>query len=479
MAMILNILLVKLLSLSSTADARTAFIMNKSPSPQCRRETFSIRSLSSSADPIGPAYPQQTPHAGCHFRPTHPGSVNHKSPIRRKRFFEGWYFRITLPDDNASFAFIFSIEDPQGSPLSLSCCQIMGPNDDYLIQSDPDPTKFWAWQHQQGLGCTFAFNNDDITNTHTTMIDPDVYDSTVQTGFQMTPTRLQGKIVGDDGTEQRVPSSCDFDMTIQPLAGWGGDATQPQQSTAGWLARYAVFEPHWQVTLADARATGTVRWKNSTYTFNNIPFYAEKNWGGAFPIKWYWTQCNAFDDYLHDKSNSALAVTAGGGIRKLPGGQTESLGMVAVHYNGIMYEATPWLGTMEWDVRPWGEWILTGRSTKGERPFEVALHATCDVPGVVLRAPTEKEGMVYFCRDSFRTNATLWLWELVWDATNGEYVRGKAIIDGATSKHAAVEVGGGPWWDRWKGQSRMKQPFKALVRFPYRVANWKKRLLSK
>jgi tocopherol cyclase len=437
-------------------------------------------------DPIVPAYPQQPPHAGCHFRPTHPGTaINHKGPRRKNRFFEGWYYRLTL-QDGVSFAFIFSIEDPKdNSPLSLCCCQIMGPNDEYLLQADPDHTKFWAWQHQQGLGCTFEFINDDDEadeeNAWTTMIDPDEYQSKVKTGFQMTPNRLQGKIMGHDGSlgttvyDGGIPGSCDFDIDIVPLVGWGdhNNNNNAQKSTAGWLAKYAVFEPHWQVTLADARASGSIRWKNTTYTFTNAPFYAEKNWGGAFPTKWYWTQCNSF--HLDDKP---LAVTAGGGTRQIPMGQTEDLGMVSVHYDGIMYEATPWIGTMQWDVSPWGMWNMTGRSTKGERPFEVALFSTSDKPGVVLRVPSSK-GMVYFCRDSFSTNTTLSLWELVWDKSLGEYVRGKTIIDEARSTQAAVEVGGGPWWDRWKGESNMKQPFKGLVRFPYRVANLRRRLMQR
>ena len=162
-------------------------------------------------EPTIPAYPLQPPHAGCHFQPTHPGSSQQgRAIIRNKRFFEGWYYRLTLPKENVSFAFIFSIEDPQGSPLSLSCCQIMGPNDEYLIQADTDPTKFWAWKHQQGLGCTFEYNQIHTTTTNTTtntttitptMIDPDQYHTIVKTGFQMTPHRLQGIILGQDGSQ--------------------------------------------------------------------------------------------------------------------------------------------------------------------------------------------------------------------------------------------------------------------------------------
>ena len=119
-------------------------------------------------DPGLPAYTQQPPHAGCHFRPTHPlTESDHKGSRKRKRFFEGWYYRITLPDQNASFAFIYSIEDPfDGSDLSLCCHQIMGPNDDYLVQADKDHTKFWAWYHQQGLGCIFESPPPPLKSPH-------------------------------------------------------------------------------------------------------------------------------------------------------------------------------------------------------------------------------------------------------------------------------------------------------------------------
>jgi hypothetical protein len=75
-----------------------------------------------------------------------------------------------------------------------------------------------------------------------------------------------------------APAVCDFDMSIRPLSGWGDDGAdaRQQRSTAGWLASFAVFEPHWQVTLADARASGTVNWNGTLYEFVDAPFYAEK-----------------------------------------------------------------------------------------------------------------------------------------------------------------------------------------------------------
>lgn len=452
----------------------------KSPNNNSSSETTS----SFLEDPGHEGYALQPPHAGCHFRPTHPATPsNHKGQRKYKRFFEGWYYRITLPQENASFAFIFSLEDPfMGSNLSLACHQAMGPNEvDYLVQADRDHSKFWAWYHQQALGCVYNVTKDStISSNETTAMTAEEFCTNVESGFQMLSNRLQGKLVGHDGSRggvlhgQGVEGECSYDMTIKPIAGWG-DKESGQKSTAGWLASYAVFEPHWQVTMADGRATGSIVWKGKKYEFVDAPFYAEKNWGGTFPEKWYWCQCNSFEGYTQD--GRSLSVTAGGGIRQIPLGQKESLGMVSVHYNGRFYEATPWMGTMEWDVSPWGYWKLTGRSTAGPYPFEVELEAVCDTPGVKLRAPCD-QGMVYLCRDSFHGNIQLTLWELQWDETKKQYVRGSLILDKASSTQAAVEVGGGPWHERWKGRSVMKQPMKGLVRFPFRLANWRKKMFN-
>lgn len=414
---------------------------------------------------------------------------------------EGWYYRITLPEENVSFAFIFSIEDPNyysrenNDNLSLAAVQVMGPNDEYVVQAVKDHSKFWASDKQQALGCIFdpsdfsanmnALQQADISSDDDPVVDPEQFPFVVNSGFQMLPTRLQGKVRGHDGSlggvldGQGIPRDCDFDMTIRPLSGWGDDECDTsnrkyttksrQKSTAGWLASFSVFEPHWQVTMADARATGYATWNGKRYDFENVPFYAEKNWGGSFPSKWYWVQCNSFEGYTCPEGNSRLSLTAGGGIRKIPFGKTEELGMVCVHCNGTFYEAVPWTGEMEWDVDPWGSWTFSAKCTSGKRLFEVQVVAKCEQEGVVLRAPTQDLGLAYFCRDSFYANVELSLYELVWDPKERRHVRGNIILDKVKSipKTGAVEIGGGPYWNPWKGRSKMKQPLKAMVKLPY------------
>jgi tocopherol cyclase len=381
-----------------------------------------------------------------------------------------------------SFAFIISIEDPgiKKSDLRLSCIQVVGPSDGYLVQADCDDTKFWAWKHEQGLGCNFEYHVK--TSKLTTALSPEEWRTRVKSGFQVLPTRLQGRIHGHNGSRggvldgQEVSGHCEFDMTIDLLCGWGDSE---QKSTAGWLASFSGFEPHWQVTLADARAAGHVTWRNTTFEFEDAPFYAKKNWGAALPTKWYWMQCNLFEGHSAP-GEPHLSVTAGGGVRQTPLGK-ESLGMISVHYNGTFYKAIPWTGIMEWEVKTWGSWTLKGNCAMGDRPFSVEF--TCKVdpqttPGLVFRAPTPDEGMVYFCRDTFEADSVLSLWELVWDEASKAYVRRDAppIIDAARSSQGGAEVGGGPWWDTWKRVSDMRQPMKALVQLPYRIDRLRRKL---
>lgn len=422
------------------------------------------------------AYPQQTPHSGRHFRPSHPAYQSSwlrkmLPKKRRQRFLEGWYYRVTLTEHNVSFAFIVSIEDPglPQSELRLACIQVVGPDDGYLVQGSRDDTKFWAWKGQQGLGYAFDYYEEKPMNRMKTAMTPSEWRDRVKSGFQILPTHIQGRVEGHDARFGSVienpgnPATCSFDMVLEPLVGWGGSKTKQQKSTAGWLASFAVFEPHWQVTLADARATGTITWRNKTYEFTDEPFYAEKNWGAAMPTKWYWTQCNSFHDYQQ------LSVTAGGGIRKIPFGKEEALGMVSVHYNGTFYEAVPWAGEMEWEVEKWGKWKLTGRSTTDtENPFEVEYISTCGADkGTIIMAPTVDEGMIPFANDSFEADATLSLWSLEWDEKRKQFARCyPPIIDEAKSSQGAVEVGG-PWSARWKETSKMNRVLKKLVRLPY------------
>jgi hypothetical protein len=195
----------------------------------------------------------ETPHAGRHFLPSHPAfrrpwlrQLFWKS---RRRFMEGWYYRLTLVEEKVSFAFILSIEDPgiKSSDFTLACIQVVGPDDTYLVQASKDDTKFWALSKTQALGYTFSYADKEKEEKlqQETELLPDVWKESVESGFQIQPLRLLGRVKGHDGSLNGVlpghgiEGYCEFDITVDPICGWGScncdgmRSSSKQKSTGG------------------------------------------------------------------------------------------------------------------------------------------------------------------------------------------------------------------------------------------------------
>lgn len=347
----------------------------------------------------------QTPHSGYHWT----GSL--------QRFFEGWYYRVTLPDVRQSFAFMYSIEDPQGrSPYSGGGAQILGPNDEYFCRTFPDVDLFWAWSHALGLG-----HWRHRSSGQAQFLDPQRFQNDITEGYQGTATWHQGQLT-DPGTGKRVT----WQYAIEPVYGWG-TRHAAQQSTAGWLSQFQIFEPGWQVLMAHGLATGWIEWKGQTYRFQQAPAYSEKNWGGSFPQKWFWVNCNAFE------GTPDLALTAGGGRRNVLG-RMEEVAMIGLHYDGQFYEFVPWTSQVHWLIYPWGQWRMWAHNAN----YEIELTATTHRLGAPLRAPT-LDGLVFCCRDTMQGDLSLTL----------RHRKGKPVVT-ANSSLCGLEVGGGYWDDVWR-----------------------------
>ncbi|MFM7424207.1 MAG: tocopherol cyclase family protein, partial [Elainella sp.] len=129
----------------------------------------------------------QTPHSGYHWD----GS--------NRRFFEGWYYRVTLPAERQTFAFMYSIEAPQGNQAhSGGAAQILGPEDQYLCRTFADVGCFWAWRDALGLGQTRPVPGSPSIAT---LLPAAEFDQRVQEGYQASATWHQGKL-RDPGSGQ-------------------------------------------------------------------------------------------------------------------------------------------------------------------------------------------------------------------------------------------------------------------------------------
>lgn len=352
---------------------------------------------------------RQTPHSGYHWD----GS--------QRRFFEGWYYRVTLPESGDTFAFMYSIEDPMGGkPHSGGAAQVLGVNDEYICRTFPDVNKFWASTEVLGLG---HWGKTDI-NWKPVYLSPQEFDLHIQQGYQATATLNQGRI-----HDPATGNYCQWLYKIQPIYYWGNQNSW-QQSTAGWLSSWQIFEPGWQILMAHGLASGWIDWNGKTYHFINAPAYGEKNWGGAFPQKWFWLNCNSFD------GQDDLALTAGGGKRGVLWWM-ESVAMIGLHYQGKFYEFVPWNAKVEWEIHPWGRWQMRARNLN----YEVELTGTTDLPGTPLRAPTAN-GLLFCCRDTMQGKLTLELRKLY---------QGKCqTILKARSFVCGLEIGGRSWENSWR-----------------------------
>ncbi|PIA42636.1 hypothetical protein AQUCO_02000228v1 [Aquilegia coerulea] len=404
--------------------------------------------------PTPPNRELRTPHSGYHFD----GSA--------RKFFEGWYFKVAIPERRQSFCFMYSVENPafqkklstlevatHGPRFTGVGAQILGADDKYICQFSEESKNFWGSRHELVLGSTFkAGENMTPPNRE---VPPQEFRDRVSEGFQVSPLWHQGSIQDNGRTSYaETVKSARWEYSTRPVYGWG-DVSSKQKATAGWLAAFPVFEPHWQICMASGLSTGWIEWDGELFEFENAPSYSEKNWGGAFPKKWFWVQCNNFEG-----ADGEIALTAAGGLRELPGLKSfENAALIGVHYGGVFYEFVPWKGVVSWEIAPWGYW----RISADNQSHKVELEATTKDPGTTLRAPTLEAGLAPACKDTCYGDLRLRIWERRYDGS-----KGKIILD-ATSNMAAVEVGGGPWFNTWKGETSSPELINRALNFPVDV----------
>ncbi|KAF5198433.1 Tocopherol cyclase protein [Thalictrum thalictroides] len=374
--------------------------------------------------PTPPNRELRTPHSGYHFD----GSA--------RKFFEGWYFKVGIPETRQSFCFMYSVENPafrkklstlevatHGPRFTGVGAQILGADDKYICQFSEESKNFWGSRHELVLGSTFkAEENMKPPNRE---VPPQEFRDRVSEGFQVSPLWHQGSIQDNGRTSYaETVKSARWEYSTRPVYGWG-DVSSKQKATAGWLAAFPVFEPHWQICMASGLSTGWIEWDGELFEFENAPSYSEKNWGGAFPKKWFWVQCNNFEG-----ADGEIALTAAGGLRELPGlNSFENAALIGVHYGGVFYEFVPWNGVVSWEIAPWGRWRISADNQR----HKVELEATTKDPGTTLRAPTLEAGLAPACKDTCFGDLSLRIWERKYDGSKGK------AIDALTSLFVLVE----------------------------------------
>ncbi|KAM7513159.1 hypothetical protein LguiB_012034 [Lonicera macranthoides] len=145
-------------------------------------------------------------------------------------------------------------EVQHGSRSTGIGAQILGADDKYICQYTEESQRFWGSRQDLMLGNTFIAKKD--TQPPNKEVPPQEFNQKVLEGFQVTPFWHQGSI-RDDGRTNYVETveTARWEYSTRPIYGWG-DVGSKQKSTAGWLAAFSVFEPHWQICMAHGLSTG-------------------------------------------------------------------------------------------------------------------------------------------------------------------------------------------------------------------------------
>ena len=456
-----------------------------------RRRTGDRRVGAWSASPVNPEAGAGNAEEDASGRTSHAGY--HRIEGFPRPFFEGWYFRVTLPTTRDNLSLIYHVYDPDlpRSERRGAGAQVCTPGGGYLWRESHDVERFTAAPHELSLRMEYPQGSEG---------DPaEFYE--VSDGGRVHRGRLR---VGDEVNDptvwphhKLVQTETRWDFTVKPVAGYGGGAMGGEKgnqtnarSPAGWLSSLPVFEPHYQITMAHGLATGWIETDGVRVEFTDAPSYSEKNWGGSgFPSKWFWLQCNSFP------SCRGLSVTATGanrGVVVLPGVREEVAAIVVHLPNGEFFPFVP-VGVeaaeVSWEVSRWGQWTVTAATPTHEVEVSGWIAPGDDAVGgtTVLRAPTDDAtaGMAPLCRESFKGTVRVSLWErdaaATWEGSGGGGTagwsggegypgRGRCILDAVESDTAAVEVGGGPWHEEgWSGAAEMREPLGSLAGAPVDV----------
>ena len=210
---------------------------------------------------------RRTPHAGYHGQ----GQIE---------FFEGWYSRVTLPERPVVRVHLRDLRSrpPDGA---------VGRRRASPGVSRRTPQKRSARLPQ--IARPSPRRPHDLSLRY----------AGADFSFAMTSSGTKGRLDGGAWT----PSA-------RTSAGAGASAAARRYSTAGWLAALGpLLSPHYQVLMSLGHATGWVEIEDNGRRSRTPRSTPEKNWGRGFPRKWWWLQCNAFDD-VEPASQLTLTATA-------------------------------------------------------------------------------------------------------------------------------------------------------------------------
>lgn len=184
--------------------------------------------------------------------------------FKKRKFFEGWYFKLVSADGQYAFAFIPG------------------------IAMDTDGRRQAFIQVLDGKGYSATYHK----------FHADAFDANPE-NFEI---ELEANHFSLNAMELKIPG-------ITGVVHFSNHHLWPKKKTApgimGWYAFVPFMECYHQVVSMDFQLQGSLQINNSMVDFTNGKGYLEKDWGRSFPSSWIWMQSNHFPQ---NKTSFKLSV---------------------------------------------------------------------------------------------------------------------------------------------------------------------------
>ena len=187
------------------------------------------------------------------------------------KVFEGWYYRISDPEREASWVIITAFwRDEAGAERAF--VELIegssGASYQRVFEGPAQGVDLARISEQRGEFAFWVGEEDSL---------------------YLSADLISGRFRSDVG------ELVDIELKVEGCAYWGDPRTTSDRWTMGWVTELPGPPLKWHVHHLKGRASGELSVNGVVTRFDQLPVHQEKNWGRAFPSKWVWFQSNSFD----------------------------------------------------------------------------------------------------------------------------------------------------------------------------------------
>ncbi len=177
--------------------------------------------------------------------------------LRKKNYFEGWYFKQVTPDHSTAISIIPGISLARSDPHAFIQVMNGARGETHYLRY---PYKSFKWNSRNFC---LKVGDSEFTNS----------------GIKL-------DITGDD---IRLHGEADFSNRVK----YPSSFLSP--GIMGWYSFVPFMECNHGIVSVNHDLTGKILYNDDVYNFDGGKGYIEKDWGTSFPEAWIWIQSNVFD----------------------------------------------------------------------------------------------------------------------------------------------------------------------------------------